>query len=76
MIAATELAGPGPGFVLVPRAGLRHTAGMEHPEKAVQQHMHATEAAIHAVMIICTLGLWYPVYRHRRNKLARTVKYR
>lgn len=43
--------------------------------KAVQMHMHASESVFHAVMILSTLGLWYPVYRHRKNALARTVVY-
>lgn len=43
--------------------------------REVQQHMHATEALLHGVMIMCTLGLWYPVYRHRKNKLARTSRF-
>lgn len=42
--------------------------------RAVQQHMHATEGLFHAAMTICTVGLWYPVYRHRKNKLRRTTK--
>jgi hypothetical protein len=37
--------------------------------------MGATEGALHFVMIICTLGLWYPVYRSRKNSLARTEKH-
>ena len=42
---------------------------------SVQRHMHAAEGIIHWVMIICTVGLWYPVYRHRRNRLARTTRH-
>jgi hypothetical protein len=41
--------------------------------REVQQHMGATEGILHACMIVCTFGLWYPVYKHRRNKLARTT---
>jgi hypothetical protein len=33
--------------------------------------MSAAEGIFHGVMIICTVGLWYPVYRHRKNRLAR-----
>jgi hypothetical protein len=43
--------------------------------KTVQQHMGATEGTLHFVMILCTLGLWYPVYKHRKEKLARTEKH-
>ena len=38
----------------------------------VQRHMGATERAVHMIMIMCTIGGWYPYYRHRKNKLART----
>lgn len=48
--------------------GRRVLAGRE-----IRQHMGAAEAAAHAVMIICTAGMWYPVYRHRKNKLGRTT---
>lgn len=41
--------------------------------REVEQHMSATEAGFHTFMIICTVGLWYPVYRHRHNKIARTT---
>jgi len=43
--------------------------------KAVQQHMSATEGIFHAVMILCTCGFWYPVYRHRKNRLHRTTRF-
>lgn len=43
--------------------------------RSVQQHMGAGEAAFHAIMIVFTCGVWYPVYKHRKNALARTVKH-
>jgi hypothetical protein len=42
---------------------------------AEQRHMGAAEAVLHGVMILCTVGLWYPVYRHRKNKLSRTTRF-
>lgn len=48
---------------------------MEYMGSEVQQHMGCAEAAGHWVMIIFTCGLWYPVYRHRKNTLARTSKF-
>lgn len=54
------------------RAG--HNVAMRHTGTAVRRHMSVTETALHAVMILCTLGLWYPVYKHRKNKLARTTR--
>jgi TRAP-type uncharacterized transport system fused permease subunit len=34
--------------------------------------MPLTVAAVHWLLIICTCGLWYPVYAHSRRK-RRTV---
>ena len=48
---------------------------MHETGRAVRQHMGATEGILHWTMIICTVGLWYPVYRHRRNALNRTTKF-
>jgi hypothetical protein len=48
--------------------GKQNLAGRE-----IRQHMGAAEATLHAIMIVCTIGMWYPVYRHRKNKLARTT---
>ena len=48
---------------------------MKQDGTSVEQHMHAAEAVFHGVMILCTLGLWYPVYRHRKNQLHRTFKH-
>lgn len=47
---------------------------MRYTGKQVQQHMHATEGALWWCLIICTCGLAYPFYRHRKNRLARTEK--
>jgi hypothetical protein len=41
--------------------------------REVRQHMGAGELVFHSVMIICTVGLWYPVYRHRKNRKSRTT---
>lgn len=41
--------------------------------RQVQQHMGATEMALHVVMIFFTIGLWYPVYKHRKNVFERTT---
>ena len=35
--------------------------------------MGAGEGAFHAFMIICTCGLWYPVYRMRKHAADRTT---
>jgi cbb3-type cytochrome oxidase subunit 3 len=42
--------------------------------KDVRGRMNPIEAVFHAVMIICTIGLWYPVYRSRKSKIARTTR--
>lgn len=41
----------------------------------VRSHMHATEGMFHMIMMVCTFGLWYPIYKHRKNKLARTTRF-
>ena len=41
--------------------------------REVRQHMRATEGVIWWCAIICSCGLAYPLYRHRRNKLGRTT---
>jgi hypothetical protein len=48
---------------------------MKQTGTSAQQHMHAGEAVFHGVMILFTCGLWYPVYKHRKNQLDRTVKH-
>jgi hypothetical protein len=35
-------------------------------------YMRTTEWLFHWSMIICTLGLWYPFYAHRRRRIERT----
>lgn len=41
--------------------------------REVKQHMHQVESAFHALMIMCTCGFWYPVYRARKKKIERTT---
>jgi hypothetical protein len=36
--------------------------------------MGSGEGAFHAIMILCTCGLWYPVYRMRKHQADRTSK--
>jgi hypothetical protein len=43
--------------------------------KEVEQKMGAAELAMYLLMILCTCGLWYPVYRHRKSKIERTSKF-
>jgi cbb3-type cytochrome oxidase subunit 3 len=35
--------------------------------------MSVAEGAFHAFMIICTCGVWYPVYRARKHQADRTT---
>lgn len=35
--------------------------------------MSVLEGAFHALMIMCTMGLWYPVYRARKHAVDRTT---
>lgn len=34
-------------------------------------HIGAPEMLAHALLIICTCGLWYPVYRARKTRAER-----
>ena len=47
----------------------------QFPREAItrKQHMSILEGTFHAFMLICTLGLWYPVYRARRRATSGTV---
>ena len=36
--------------------------------------MSVMEGAFHWFMIICTCGMWYPVYRARKHNADRTTK--
>lgn len=35
--------------------------------------MSAVEGLVHALMIVCTCGLWYPLYRARKHAADRTT---
>jgi len=35
--------------------------------------MNGIEMIFHAVMIICTCGIWYPVYRGRKRSIGNTT---
>lgn len=48
---------------------------MQEVSRAEGGTMGVGEGIFHALMILCTCGVWYPVYRHRKNKLHRTVKF-
>jgi cbb3-type cytochrome oxidase subunit 3 len=48
---------------------------MDEVGKSVRQHMGAVEAVFHAVMLMFTCGVWYPVYRHRKNEIKRTTRH-
>jgi len=44
------------------------------PEKIKSKRgMSVIEGAFHALMIVCTCGLWYPVYRARKHAADRTT---
>jgi hypothetical protein len=44
------------------------------PVKVRSKHgMSAAEGMVHAFMIVCTCGLWYPVYRARKHAADRTT---
>jgi hypothetical protein len=43
--------------------------------KEVEQKMGVGELTLHMLMIFCTAGFWYPVYRTRKNKIERTSKF-
>jgi hypothetical protein len=42
---------------------------------AEQRHMGMIETSLHMLAMVCTIGLWYPVYKHRKNKLSRTTRF-
>lgn len=48
---------------------------MAYVGKEVEQKMGAGELAVHLLMIFCTFGFWYPVYRSRKSKIERTSKF-
>ena len=48
---------------------------MRYTGRSEQRHMHATEGALWWCLIICTCGLAYPAYKHRKNRLARTTRH-
>jgi hypothetical protein len=37
--------------------------------------MGVAEHAGHALLILCTFGFWYPVYRSRRSRLEHTTRF-
>jgi hypothetical protein len=41
--------------------------------REVEQKMSAGELILHLTMILCTCGMWYPVYRSRKSKIDRTT---
>lgn len=41
--------------------------------KAVVQHMGFVEKTFHLCMIICTVGMWAPIYIRRKRQLERTT---
>lgn len=41
--------------------------------REVRQRMGSAESAFHMLMIMCTCGFWYPVYRGRKRKIERTT---
>jgi hypothetical protein len=34
--------------------------------------MSVAEGTFHGLMIVCTMGLWYPIYRARKHQADRT----
>jgi cbb3-type cytochrome oxidase subunit 3 len=48
---------------------------MRYEGTSVRQRMGTAETALHMVMIICTCGVWYLVYRSRKNKIERTTRH-
>jgi hypothetical protein len=36
--------------------------------------MSAVEGMFHWTMIVCTVGIWYPVYRARKHAADRTTR--
>ena len=47
-----------------------HETGM-----SVRQHMSQPEKIVHAVLILCTFGLWYPVYHTRKKQIERVTRF-
>ena len=45
---------------------------MEYMGKEVEQHMAAWEWLTWWVLIVCSCGILYPFYRHRKKEIART----
>ena len=43
--------------------------------KSVKGHMSASEMTFHWLMIFCTCGFWYPIYKSRKNKLERATQH-
>jgi hypothetical protein len=39
----------------------------------VRGHMHPAEKVAHAVLIVCTFGLWLPFYLVRKRAFERTI---
>ena len=47
---------------------------MTKPATIKSKHgMSLAEGAVHFFMIMCTAGLWYPVYRARKHSVDRTT---
>ena len=46
---------------------------MRETGKSVTRRMSAAEAVFHWIMILCTFGLWTPLYLTRKRKLERTT---
>jgi hypothetical protein len=42
--------------------------------REVEQRMSGIELILHALMIICTCGMWYPIYHVRKTAIKRTTK--
>lgn len=46
---------------------------MNHDVIKSKHGMSAIEGLFHALMIVCTVGMWYPVYRLRKHSVDRTT---
>lgn len=47
---------------------------MNHGDVIKSRHgMSVAEGLFHALMIMCTCGVWYPVYRSRKHAVDRTT---
>lgn len=42
---------------------------------SVRQRMSAPEKLFHTFMLMCTCGIWYPVYAARRDSIRRVTKH-